>query len=263
MTMTRRQSLALLVGAALGGCASTRSEASDGIGPNRGVLEKSFRGKQTCDNTAVPISDVATRLATPEDFTGDACNMIEDSYEGPYFTCAPGVGKAIAEGQAGQPLTVAFRLVDSDCQPIPGGIVDIWACNATGHYAGYSFSPDDSPPMVRAILFGHIEPDLEARFCRGALKTDKDGIVEFDTVYPGFYYGQPIHIHMKAHVAGKNLLTSQANLPEEVNKRIMQITPYSDPRPITRSTKSAGFPIMRIHERGERLLATLDLVVPT
>lgn len=43
----------------------------------------------------------------------------------------------------------------------------------------------------------------------------------------------------------------------------MQTAPYSSPRPITCSTVSQGLPIMQIHERGERLLATLDLMVPT
>lgn len=264
MKISRRQSLILSAGLALSACArGGLATAADGVGPNRGVREKTRRGKQTCDNTTVPVSDSSNRLATPEDFSGDVCRLLEDSFEGPYFTCAPAPGRAIAGDQPGQPLTVAFRLIDSNCQPIPGGIVDIWACNASGHYSGYGFSPDQRPPMVRAILFGHIAPDRESRFCRGALITDGQGIAEFDTIYPGFYYGQPIHIHMKAHINGKNLLTSQANLPEPINERVMKTAPYATPRPITRSTKSAGFPIMRVQTRGQRLLATLDLVVPS
>ena len=265
MDLKRRQALIVSASALVGACATGRigvSVAADGVGPNRGVLDKAFSRKQTCVNTTVPVSDMAGRLATTADFSGDVCQMEKDSHEGPYFTCAPAPGKAIATGQAGQPLTVAMRLLDSDCQPIPGGVIDIWACNATGHYSGYSSDPNDRPPMVKAILFGHIKPDLAPRFCRGALLTDQDGIAEFDTVYPGFYYGVPIHIHMKAHVDGVNLLTTQANLPEEVNEKIMQTPPYSDPRPISRSTASTGFPIMRVQDRGDRLLATLDLIVP-
>ena len=265
MEIKRRQALIVSASALVGACTAGRvgmSVAADGVGPNRGVVDHPFRGKQTCDNTGVPLSDKASRIATPDDFSGDVCQMDKDSHEGPYFTCAPAPGKDIAGDQAGLPLTVAMRLVDQDCQPIKGGIVDIWACNATGHYSGYSSDPDDRPPMVKAILFGHIKPDESPRFCRGALVTDEDGIAEFDTIYPGFYYGVPIHIHMKAHVDGKNLLTTQANLPEEVNLRVMQTAPYVDPRPITRSTKSQGFPIMRVQERGDNLLATIDLVVP-
>lgn len=265
MEIKRRKALIATASTLLAACATSRtgiSVAADGVGPNRGVLEKAFRGKYTCDNTDVPISDIASRLATTEDFSGDVCHMDIDSHEGPYFTCTPASGKSIAADQAGQPLTVAIRLLHKDCQPIPGGVVDIWACNATGHYSGYSSDPDKMPPMVKAILFGHIKPDLSPRFCRGALVTDDDGIAEFDTVYPGYYHGVPIHIHMKAHVDGKNLLTTQANLPEEVNQRVMQTSPYNAPRPITRSTTRTEFPIMRVQDRGDRLLATLDLVVP-
>lgn len=265
MDIKRRQALIVSASALVGACATGRggvSVAADGVGPNRGVVKHAFRGKQTCDNTGIPVSDLADRLATTEDFSGDVCQLDKDSHEGPYFTCAPAPGKAISADQAGQPLTVAMRLLDNDCQPIPGGVVDIWACNATGHYSGYGSDPDERPPMVKAILFGHIKPDQSPRFCRGALVTDEDGIAEFDTIYPGFYYGVPIHIHMKAHVDGKNLLTTQANLPEEVNEKVMQTSPYSGPRPISRSTDSTGFPIMRVQERGDRLLATLDLIVP-
>lgn len=265
MEIKRRKALIATASTLLGACATSRSGISmgaDGVGPNRGVLDTAFRGKQTCNNTGVPISDKASRLATPDDFSGDVCHMDKDSHEGPYFTCAPAPGKSIAEGQAGQPLTVAMRLLNKECQPIPGGVVDIWSCNATGHYSGYSNDPNDRPPMVKAILFGHIKPDVSSRFCRGALVTDEDGIAEFNTVYPGYYNGVPIHIHMKAHVDGKNLLTTQANLPEEVNQRVMETAPYNLPRPITRTTTRTAFPIMRVQERGNRLLATLDLVVP-
>lgn len=262
MRITRRQYLTLSASAALSACTVGATRAEDGVGPNRGVIERTMRGKQTCNNVDVPVSDKATRLSLVDDFSKSTCAMMEDSFEGPYFTCVPGTGKKIAEGEAGKPLTVAFRLVDGDCQPIPGGIVDIWACNATGHYSGYDSDPDTRPPMAKIILFGHLDPNLEERFCRGALITDEDGIAEFDTTYPGFYYGQPIHIHMKAHVDGKNLLTSQANLPEEINQKVMQTAPYSDPRPITRSTKSMGFPVMNVVERDDRLLASMDLVVP-
>lgn len=263
MNLTRRQSLALTAAGLVGAGVGPAAAETDGVGPNRGVVESGWRGKQTCDNASVPVSDIATRLSAPGDFTGGGCQMIEDSHEGPYFTCAPAPGKDISYGESGQALSVAMRLVDGNCQPIPGGVVDIWACNATGHYSGYRFSPDESPPMLRAILFGHIEPDRDARFCRGALRTDADGIAEFDTIYPGFYYGQPIHVHFKAHVDGKSLLTSQANFSEAWNERVMATAPYNAARPISRNTKPSGFQNMQIVERGDRLVAVMDLVVPT
>lgn len=262
MIITRRQALLMPV-AGIIGTYSSAAAASDGVGPNRGIVSRAWRGKQTCENASVPVSEIPTRLSTPNDFVGSGCKMIEDSFEGPYFTCAPAPGKDISYGEQGQKLSIALRLIDGNCQPIPNGVVDVWACNATGHYSGYGFSPDESPPMFRAIMFGHIEPDREQRFCRGALLTDADGIAEFDTIYPGFYYGQPIHVHFKAHVGGKNLLTSQANFSENWNEKIMKTAPYNADRPIRRNTKTSEFPIMKVVERNNQLLATLDLVVPT
>ena len=262
MKLTRRQCLAMTTIGLLGNISCATASNIDGAGPNRGIAERGSRGKQTCANTGVMESDAATRISTPADFGNSACQMIKDSYEGPYFTCTPSTGKNIAPDQSGQPLTVALRLVTSDCKPIPNGVVDIWGCNADGYYAGYSNDPDKRPPMLKAMLFGHLKPDTEDRFCRGALRTDADGIAEFNSIYPGYYYGQPIHLHFKAHVDGKNLLTSQANFSEAWNDRIMQLKPYNKPRPIKRNKKQTSFPQLDIVERGNNLVATLDLVVP-
>ena len=263
MNIKRRRFLSLGAFSLLGASCSVIAKKVDGVGPNRGIAERTFRNKHTCVNSDVLESDIAARLSKPEDFGSNACHMIEDSFEGPYFTCTPSIGKDIATGQAGQPLTMALRLVDKDCNPIQNGVVDIWACNADGYYAGYSNDPNEMPPMIRAILFGHVEPDNKERFCRGALRTDADGIAEFNSVYPGFYYGQPIHVHFKAHVDGTNLLTTQANFPEDWNQEVMKLDPYNKPRPIERNTKSSGFPVMRVIERDGQLLAVLDLILPS
>lgn len=261
MNRQRRKFLAFSTAGLLGAGCTAVADNIDGVGPNRGIAERGFRSKHTCVNSDVLASDRATRLSTPADFGANTCTMVEDSFEGPYFTCAPSTGKDIAIAQAGQPLTIAMRLVDKDCKPVTDGVVDIWACNADGYYSGYSNDPNKLPPIVKAIL-GHAEPDTKDRFCRGALRTDADGIAEFNSVYPGFYYGQPIHVHFKAHVAGKNLLTSQANFPEEWNQKVMKLDPYNKPRPITRNANPTGFPVMRVIERDNRLLAVLDLVLP-
>lgn len=263
MNKERRQYLALGGLSLLGAGCATAASRIDGVGPNRGVLEQGARGKQTCLNTEVLSSDIETRLSSPEDFNDvGTCNLIEDSFEGPYFTCSPSTGRDIAQQQAGQSLAIAMRLVDNNCNPISNGVVDMWSCNADGYYAGYSNDPDKRPPMLKAMLFGHLKPDTEDRFCRGALRTDADGIAEFNSVYPGYYYGQPIHVHFKAHVNGKNLLTSQANFSEEWNERIMTTAPYNKTRPVKRNTGQTRFPNMRVMERGDKLLAVLDLVVP-
>jgi hypothetical protein len=39
----------------------------------------------------------------------------------------------------------------------------------------------------------------DSTFLRGGWTTDNNGIVEFMTIYPGFYSGRTAHIHMMVH----------------------------------------------------------------
>jgi hypothetical protein len=69
-------------------------------------------------------------------------------------------------------------------------------------------------------------------------------------------------VHFKAHVDGKNLLTTQANFPEDWNQKVMKLAPYNKPRTIERNAKPSGFPIMSVMERDGQMLAVLDLMLP-
>ena len=46
-------------------------------------------------------------------------------------------------------------------------------------------------------------------YLRGAQVTNRDGIVEFTTVYPGWYPGRTVHIHAKVHLDRQTVLTTQ------------------------------------------------------
>ena len=99
----------------------------------------------------------------------------------------------------GAPLTLRVRVLDLDafCAPIEGAFVEIWQCDAVGAYAGYA-------------AFGTVGQD----FCRGAQKTDAQGVAALLTIFPGSYAGRALHIHfsireateaLPANVAGSNL----------------------------------------------------------
>lgn len=215
-----------------------------------------------CNNDGVPVSQIAGRISTIADFdVAGACQMIEDSFEGPYFMCTSPVGKDITGGRAGTPLTVAMRVQDAACNPIAHAAVDIWACDAEGHYAGYSASPDEF-----ATTGDHVKPETDERFCRGVLATDADGIAEFETIYPGFYAGRAIHIHFKVHVGDKAFVTNQALMPEDVNARVLEQPPYNQPRGARRvlnAEEGDEFATYTIAERDGRLLAILNVGVST
>lgn len=91
--------------------------------------------------------------------------------------------------------------------------------------------------------------DLDpTRFLRGVQFADKGGRVEFATVYPGWYSGRAIHIHMKVHL-GAQLLdaksagghvchTGQLFFPEEITADIAKLEPYATRLGVHRTLQS-------------------------
>jgi protocatechuate 3,4-dioxygenase beta subunit len=262
MNHTRRNILTLSALPALStlsacglGLKTDRSGAS-----NRVVAERSLMlGTLSCDNSAVALSDAATRLATPADFEGSSqCSMIKDSFEGPFFYCTNPNNAEIARGKEGIPLVVALRALDAaTCRPLANAVIDIWHCDASGLYSGYTLGVDEPIASVR-----HAQPDNSDRFCRGTLRTDSEGIAEFRTIYPGYYVTRATHIHFKAHIGNRAFLTNQAYLPEELNDATYRLAPYNGPRKAKRilnSDEGWSIPEMKIIERDQWRLGVLNL----
>lgn len=231
--------------------------------PDRKVTHTTFwRNTLSCDNTAVPVSQRSGRLATPADFGGaPPCTMLKDSFEGPFFFCTnPGVVD-IARGQPGAPLVIALRALDAaTCQPIRDAVIDVWHCDAKGLYSGQNLAVDE--PLEDT---SHAPPVNDDRHCRGALRTDADGIAEFRSIYPGYYVERAIHIHFKVHIGNRSFLTNQALLPEAANAAVLAMAPYDMPRKGQRIPNAQeadwGLQTMRIVERPQTRLAVLDLAL--
>ena len=65
------------------------------------------------------------------------------------------------------------------------------------------------------------------RFLRGVQVTNDGGFAEFATIYPGWYQGRAIHIHMKVHTGGHVSHTGQLFFPEEMTRQIAKLEPYA------------------------------------
>jgi protocatechuate 3,4-dioxygenase beta subunit len=68
----------------------------------------------------------------------------------------------------------------------------------------------------------------DEKYLRGAQVTNGDGIVEFVTIYPGWYQGRTVHIHAKVHVDNQTALTTQFFFDEDVTARVHERAPYSE-----------------------------------
>lgn len=177
----------------------------------------------------------------------NACALTPELETGPFYIPSELVRQDIRESQPGVPLRLRIRVVDvTTCKPVKGVAVDIWHCDAGGVYSGYTSSkpdgfggpsptegrPDHGPGEPPAI-----QPTDKETFLRGIQLTDADGLVEFQTIYPGWYVSRDTHIHTKVHVGGGvsgNTYsgghishTGQIAFPDEISDAIAKIAPYN------------------------------------
>ena len=155
--------------------------------------------------TLVPLAAGAEDASTPDAVpTQDlsACLLAPEMTEGPYYLDDMLIRQDIAENKAGIPLALTLTVVDAEtCAPIPNAAVDIWHCDANGFYSGFV----DNSPGGQANDAGYIDDGSDAgTFLRGTQLSDDNGNVTFATIYPGWYGGRAIHIHLAVHTGGEN-----------------------------------------------------------
>ena len=63
---------------------------------------------------------------------------------------------------------------------------------------------------------------------RGIQRTNANGVATFKTVYPGWYPGRTVHIHVKVHVRGNVVHTGQLYFSDRVTDAVYRRTPYSN-----------------------------------
>ena len=76
----------------------------------------------------------------------------------------------------------------------------------------------------------------------GTQVTGADGVVRFNTIYPGWYPTRTAHLHLKVHLAEKTVLTTQLFFDDAVSDRVYSTAdPYRQHRgrtPATTATRS-------------------------
>ena len=155
------------------------------------------------------------------------CVLAPEQTEGPFFTENDRIRRDVREGRPGVPLSLRTTVVDvSDCTPIRGAAVDIWHCDAAGTYSGFAQEGTEGE-----------------RFLRGIQRTDRTGLALFRTIYPGWYPGRTVHIHVRAYVGGDVVHTGQLYFPDSLTDVVHRRSPYN--RRPGRTTRNATDPIFR------------------
>ena len=139
-----------------------------------------------------------------------ACVLTPELTEGPYYVDGAKLRRDITEGKAGLPLQLNLKVVNaSSCKVVRNAAVDIWHCDASGVYSGA------------------VAGNPGTNFLRGLQKTNAKGIATFKTIYPGFYPGRAVHVHVKVHVRGNVVHTGQLFFPAAVTNAVYAKQPYS------------------------------------
>lgn len=109
-----------------------------------------------------------------------------DNTLGPYYKPgAPLRDKLTDAGQAGTPLLVAGRIINTDGAPQPAAKIEVFHADHFGDY------------------------DLEGFRCRGQIPVALAGEYKFQTVMPGQYGGRAQHIHYVITAPGHKQLVTQ------------------------------------------------------
>jgi protocatechuate 3,4-dioxygenase beta subunit len=211
--LTRRKALealgAVSVGALLAAC-----RAGDGPVTSTDVT--------TSDGASATVQPQSGSATSVDDLFADAsvCTLTVEETEGPYYFDVGAVRSDIREDRAGTTLRVAIQVQDvAACEPIANAVVDIWHCDAEGIYSGFESASQGGQ--------GGSGPTDDDTFLRGVQVTDAKGVVQFVTIYPGWYRGRTVHIHAMVHVDNATALTTQLYFDEDVTSTVYESEPYA------------------------------------
>jgi protocatechuate 3,4-dioxygenase beta subunit len=169
-----------------------------------GILVAAAGGSALLDATGAEGGNRAVETGAVQ------CVLAPELTEGPYYIAGEKLRRDIREGHPGTLLTLRLTVLNvATCQPIKGAAVDIWHADAAGNYSGFG-------------------SDTSSRtFLRGIQKTDKQGLAVFTTIYPGWYQGRAVHIHVKVHVGGSVVHTGQLFFPDALTAQVYKAAPYA------------------------------------
>lgn len=223
MTSFRERRTFLLGAAAVVVSACTSSGESDAASPTTGApaTTTSAVDPSTTLDSATTLAESTGSVSelevlTPDMFnTSAGCALTPTSTSGPFPTINRMDRRVIHEGLPGHPLRLGLQVVNDACEPVPNAVVDIWHTDATGDYSEYEDNGSGK------------DDGAGSTFCRGEQTADANGIVEFETIYPGWYDGRAVHIHVAVMQDGENIFTGQLYFDEAYSEAIYQTGEYA------------------------------------
>lgn len=188
------------------------------------MLARRSRAMDTMDTKATDATAIgdSTLPSSPDleplsaaDFDGlGVCSLLPEMSAGPFPLDEQFDRRDVTEGYPGHPLRLGLRVVAGDCAAVGGATVEIWHTDATGDYSAFADG-------------GGGKDEAEGTtFLRGSQTAGDDGIVEFQTIYPGWYPGRAVHIHVRVHLDDEDVVTSQLFFDDTYTSAVYADGPY-------------------------------------
>ncbi|KAF9873801.1 hypothetical protein CkaCkLH20_08535 [Colletotrichum karsti] len=156
-----------------------------------------------------------------------SCVLSPEITGGPYYVVGEYMRSNVIESEFcdGVPLFLEVQYVDvNTCDGVPQVAVDVWNCNATGVYSGVESG----------------QAGLDTTFLRGIQLSDHDGVVQFETIFPGHYEGRAAHTHLLSHTNATLMPNGTISVwntpvshigqlfwPESLREKVEELAPYN------------------------------------
>lgn len=157
--------------------------------------------------------------------TPTTCAVTCELTQGPCYSDQSVDIQDISYGYGGLPVRMYFQLLDESCKPVSGAVVDVWHVSPVGKYSG-----DDSVNEDIAFCTDNDTAFTSHLYFRGKQTTDANGVVFFDTCYPGWYSSRTVHVHLTITVGGNAYVTTQLCFDDALDDSIIASQPLYDTR---------------------------------
>ncbi|MGW0418604.1 protocatechuate dioxygenase [Streptomyces sp. NPDC003015] len=122
----------------------------------------------------------------------------------------------------------------TDSTAVKGAAVEIWHCDAWGHYSGYTTANSGGSAPAESEDGSTAKDNT---YLRGYQIANANGVVKFETIFPGWYTPRTCHIHLKVHTGGvqedgtyeggKVNYTGQLFFDDTIAEEIFTLEPYA------------------------------------
>jgi protocatechuate 3,4-dioxygenase beta subunit len=129
------------------------------------------------------------------------CTPTSQTTDGPFYTKAT-TQRKISSNQSGYKIIYKLKIQNKNCKPLPNLTISLWQANSQGQYS-----------LIKNSL-------------RGNQLTNKQGLVTFESIFPGWYPTRAAHLHVKILSQDQTLLSTQLFFPQELVDKIYQTKPY-------------------------------------